>query len=47
MASKAAGIDTINIYDKYSDSDREEINKIANFKINSYYEVIDYLKKEY
>lgn len=46
MASRAAGIDTINIYDKYSDSDREEINKIANFKINSYYEVIDYLKKE-
>ena len=46
MASKAAGIYTINIYDKYSDSDREKINKSANFKINSYYEVIDYLRKE-
>ncbi len=46
MASTGAGIETINIYDKYSDCDREKIDEITTYKIKSYYEIIEYLKKE-
>lgn len=46
MASIGAGIETINIYDKYSDCDREKIDKITTYKVNSYYEIIEDLKKE-
>lgn len=36
MAAKTAGIETINVYDKYSDIDREEINKLTDYRIDSY-----------
>lgn len=43
IASTSAGIETINIYDSYSDSDREEIEKITDYKIGTYQEFIDLL----
>lgn len=36
QAAKTAGIETINIYDKYSDIDREEISKIAEYYARNY-----------
>lgn len=45
MAAKAAGIEVVNVYDKYSDKDRNEINSLANYKIDSYCEFIDFLKE--
>ena len=49
MASKGAEIETINVYDKYSDKDRLEINFLADYKIDSYREFTDccLLKKSY
>lgn len=46
VASTSAGIETINIYDSYSDCDMQEIEKIADYKIESYQEVIELLKNE-
>ncbi len=39
-AAKAAGIETVAVYDKYSDSDREKIDALADYKIESYKELI-------
>lgn len=44
MASKCAGIETINVYDKYSDKDRLKIDSLADYKIDSYSEFIDMLR---
>lgn len=44
QAASAAGIETINVYDKYSDPERDEIDKICNYKINNYKEVLDVLE---
>lgn len=41
MAAKNAQIDVISIYDKYSDKDREQINKIANYRVRNYKELIE------
>ena len=43
LASKGAGIEVVNIYDKYSDSDRDKINQITDYSINNYKEFIDLL----
>lgn len=40
LASKEAGIDVVNIYDKYADVDREKINQITDYRIDSYKEFI-------
>ncbi len=40
LAGKNAGIEVINIYDKYADLDRDKINKIANYSIINYKEFI-------
>ena len=40
IASKAAGLDTIAIYDEYSDHDREKINKLSDYQVNNYAELI-------
>lgn len=45
-AGSLAGIDLAIMYDKYSDLDREEINKLANYNFNNYNEVISLLDKE-
>ena len=46
QAASAAGIETINVYDKYSDPERDEIDKICNYKINNYKEVLDVLENK-
>lgn len=40
-----AGIETINVYDKYSNPEREDIDKICTYKISEYKEVLDILEK--
>jgi len=48
QAAKAAGIEVICVYDKYSDIDREKINSLANYNVDNYDELIQSLKqKEY
>lgn len=41
LAAKNAGVEVVNIYDKYADIEREEINKIADYSILNYQEVLD------
>ena len=41
MAANRAGIEVVNIYDKYSDVDRDEINKLTDYSIKDYQEFID------
>lgn len=45
MASKGAGIETINIYEEYSDCDREKINELADYMIRDYSEFLDIIEK--
>lgn len=46
QAAKNAGIEVVNMYDKYSDSDREEINKLSDYKVKNFKELIDILDRE-
>ena len=39
-ASKAAGLETVAIYDRYSDPDREQINRLADHQIRDYAEAL-------
>ncbi len=41
LAAKRAGIDVVNVYDKYADVDRDKIDQITDYKINDYQELID------
>ena len=43
-AAKAAGLTTVGVYDKYSDGDRYEISKLADFTVNEYSERIEMLE---
>lgn len=45
-ASKAAGIDTVVVYDSYSDEDREELNKLADYSFSGYDEAMKRLELE-
>lgn len=45
-AANNAGIEVIAMYDKYSDHEREEINKHANFKFDDYTSVLEAINKE-
>lgn len=45
-AANAARIDVAVMYDKYSDGNREEINRKAKYIFNDFDEVIKYVKKE-
>lgn len=47
LASKNAGIEVINIYDKYADLDRDKINSITDYSIKNYRQFIDYLERTY
>jgi len=47
LASNRAGIEVVNIYDKYSDNDRDKINKSTDYSISNYREFIDYVNKLY
>ncbi len=46
QAGKNAGIEVAVMYDKYSDGDREEINKLADYKFASFDEVINQIVAE-
>lgn len=41
QAANASGIDVAVIYDKYSDGNRKEINKLSKYSFNNYMEVIN------
>ncbi len=41
-----AKIDVVAMYDKYSDSDRAEINRLSQYQFNNFGQVIDRLKDE-
>ncbi|MBR3490337.1 MAG: HAD family phosphatase [Bacilli bacterium] len=41
MAAYRAGIEVVNIYDKYADMDREKINELTDYFIRDYKEFID------
>lgn len=45
-AANAAGIDVAVMYDKYSDGNRDEINKKAKYKFNNFEELLNYVKME-
>ena len=44
LAGKNAGVEVVNVYDKYADLDREKIDDIADYSISNYQEFIDYLE---
>ena len=41
LASKNAGIEVVNIYDKYADLDRKKINETTDYSIQTYKEFVD------
>ena len=45
LAGKNAGIEVVNIYDKYADLDRDKINTIADYSVLNYREFIDYVER--
>ena len=45
-AAKNAGIDTLVMYDKYSDENRDKINKFSKLRFNNFTELLDEIKKE-
>ena len=45
LAGKRAGIEVVNIYDKYADMDRKKINEIADYSIKDYKEICDRLRQ--
>lgn len=45
-AANNASIDVAVIYDKYSDSNREEINKLSQYQFKDYNEMLNYIKDE-
>lgn len=44
-AAKAAGIDVVVIYDKYSDRDRAKINLLSNYQFNDFFEVLNTIEQ--
>ena len=46
QSAKNAGIEVINMYDKYADADREEIEKLADYKVQNYKELINILDRD-
>ncbi len=45
-AAKNAGIEVVAIYDKYSDEDRKEIMKMANYYFENFEEILNKIKEE-
>lgn len=46
QSAKNAGIDVVNMYDKYADADRTEIDKLADYKVNNFKELINILERD-
>lgn len=47
LAGNNAGIEVVNVYDKYSDSYRDKIEEIADYSIKNYREFIDFVDEIY
>lgn len=47
LASKNAGIEVVNIYDKYADLDREKIDAITDYNIKNYRTFINFIERTY
>lgn len=47
LASNNAGIEVVNVYDKYADVNREEIDKITDYKIKDFKEFINFIENIY
>lgn len=47
LASRNAGIEVVNIYDKYADIDRDKINLMTDYSIANYMEFIDLVERIY
>lgn len=47
LASNNAGIEVVNIYDKYAAIDRDKINEITDYRIDGYQEFIDLIHSLY
>ncbi len=45
-AANNANIDVVAIYDKYSDCDRERINKLSQYQFKDFNEMLEYIKAE-
>lgn len=45
-AAKNADIEVCTIYDKYSDSDREEIDRLSQYQFKDFNEMLRYIKVE-
>lgn len=45
-AASNAGIEVVVMYDKYSDSSRDEINSIANYKFDNFEQFLNSIKEE-
>ena len=39
-AARNAGMESVAVYDKYSDGEREQINRLSDYRINSYAELL-------
>ncbi len=44
LAAKRANLNVISIYDQYSNKDREKINEVADYSVDSFKELIELLK---
>ncbi len=47
LASRNAGVEVVNIYDKYADVDRDKINAITDYSITNYRQFIDLVERTY
>ena len=47
LAANRAGVEVVNVYDKYSDIDRDKINEITDYSIRDYNEFIDMLNDKF
>lgn len=45
-AAHNAGIEVVVMYDKYSDCNRQEISKLAQYQFDNFKEMLEYMKKE-
>ena len=47
LAGHNAGIEVINVYDKYSDDNRDKINSLSDYYIENFSEFLDFVKSNY
>lgn len=47
LAGKNAGIEVVNVYDKYADVDRKRIEKLADYSIKNFNEFLEFINQIY